>query len=138
MTLNKWFVQDEIEQVDVGDGHTITIKSEMSTGDWERFESSMMMMEASGTEGNRAQRRAANKGRSTKISLSAGRLELLHINIVGWSFPNLPLTRENIGRLRRSYSDVLLDKIDELNNGVVSDMGVESNPLTDSTQEKSS
>ena len=122
--MNKYpefFVQNTTDRIDLNDEHWVDIKSEMSMGDWEEYESSMVQAKAE--EGmNRAHRRAIRGTRGkpdqqtgTTLSLSTGDLKLLALNITGWSFQDVEVNPSNITELRESWCRQIIERISELN-----------------------
>jgi len=112
---NKFFITEETDRIELDD-QWVDIKHEMSMGDWEKYESSMLQVRAE--EGlNRQQRRAINRQRSvpTSIKINTGELTLLEINIKAWSFKDVQVSRENIGKLREKWCRIILEAISERN-----------------------
>ena len=104
-------------QVKLADNQWINIKEEMPIGDWERFENSLLQIEAeTQSTGNRQQRRAArSSGGNSKFIIKGGMLELLLINIVDWSFEGLPVTPDNIAQLNNETANLVLEAINNCN-----------------------
>jgi hypothetical protein len=119
---SKFFTDSATTKVDLEDDQWIELKSEMSIGDWEKYESAMLQIEAdTGTNGNRATRRRSIRGQQQqeqspgKLKLNAGYVNLLEINIASWSFEGVELSRENISKLKAPVTDILIDAIGENN-----------------------
>lgn len=116
---SSFFVDSGTNQIPLGKDHWIEIKSEMSIGDWERYEGSMLQIVAEQETGNanRAIRRRQQKQNNnpTQIKMTAGLLELLEINIKAWSFEDVPLNRNNISKLRNTHANIILEAIQERN-----------------------
>mgnify|MGYP003146904258 FL=1 len=112
---SSFFVDSGTNQIPLGKDHWIEIKSEMSIGDWERYEGSMLQIVAEQETGNanRAIRRRQQKQNNnpTQIKMTAGLLELLEINIKAWSFEDVPLNRNNISKLRNTHANIILEAI---------------------------
>lgn len=112
---SSFFVDSGTNQIPLGKDHWIEIKSEMSIGDWERYEGSMLQIVAEQETGNanRAIRRRQQKQNNnpTQIKMTAGLLELLEINIKAWSFEDVPLNRNNISQLRNTHANIILEAI---------------------------
>ena len=114
------FVDKEVHRIELGDGDWVDVKKEMSIGDWERYEGSILQVEAGkSSNGNRAsRRRRGNNGNEEDIAptykMSAGYLELLLINIVSWSSDSI-VQKSTIGEMKESISDEILKVITELN-----------------------
>ena len=112
---SSFFVDSGTNQIPLGKDHWIEIKSEMSIGDWERYEGSMLQIVAEQETGNanRAIRRRQQKQNNnpTQIKMTAGLLELLEINIKAWSFEDVPVNRNNISQLRNTHANIILEAI---------------------------
>ena len=114
---SSFFVDSGTNQISLGKDHWVEIKSEMSIGDWERYEGSMLQIVAENEvsqNGNRAIRRRSkrdNNSSNTQIKMSAGLLELLEINIKSWSFEDVPVNRNNISQLRNEHANFILEAI---------------------------
>lgn len=112
-----FFVNTGTIQVELSDEQSVEIKAEMSIGDWERYEGSMLQIVAENEvaqNGNRAIRRRQQKeaaSNKTQVKMSAGLLELLEINIVSWTFADVPVNRSNISKLRNEHANKILDAI---------------------------
>jgi len=120
----KFFVEDDKRRIEFGEDNWVDIKFEMSIGDWDKYEASMLQYEAEsgGENGNRAARRRAIRGRTSnqeevtmgKLKISAGYIDLMEINILEWSF-HRPLNRGSIEKLTADVSDIIVQGIEEQN-----------------------
>ena len=124
--VNKYFVSEEIDRVDLEDGEWVDIKREMSAGDWERVQSELVIVEGIGL--NRQQRRSLKKGRedivgvsedaaqnpNTSIKYNASYVPFLLANIVDWSFDR-PVTPTNIRLMSDSLAQTLMQEINTKN-----------------------
>ena len=98
---SSFFVDEGVTRVELEKGEWVEVKNEMSIGDWEQYEGSMLQIiaeEESANTGNRALRRRNQRQQNSAqtIKMSAGILELLYINIKGWSFEDVPINKKNI------------------------------------------
>lgn len=99
----------------------IDIKKEMSLGDFETYEASLLQIEHEPENGTtRAMRRRGQANRQSdqkpaKMKLQAGYVDLLVVNVTAWSFDNVPVTRANIERLSSSIAEILVNAIQEAN-----------------------
>ena len=117
---SSFFVDEGVTRVTLEKDEWVEIKNEMSIGDWEQYEGSMLQIiaeEESANTGNRALRRRNQRQQNSAqtIKMSAGLLELLHINIKGWSFEDVPLNKKNISKLKERFASKILDAIQEQN-----------------------
>ena len=116
-----FFVDSGTLKVDLEEDHWVEIKTEMSIGDWERYEAGMLQIVAESEAENsvprsiRRRQQRQNSKNNTQIKMSAGLLELLEINIKSWSFENVPVNRDNISRLRNMHANRILEVIQEQN-----------------------
>ena len=101
---NSFFTSNETHRVDIGEDEWVDIKKEMSMGDWEEYESSMLQADVE--QGmNREEKRQIGRKRGnskTNLKLKTGDIKLLEINIVAWSFQNVAVDSTNICTLERS------------------------------------
>lgn len=131
--MSSYFTDETaIHQITFEDGMTIGIKDEMSIGDWEKYESSLINIEQN-QNGNRSARRRNLGGNQSNqdVSINAGYLDLLVINILEWSLDR-PLNKENIAKLKIRVSDVVLEAINERNPSnplAVASQMLESSPV---------
>ena len=130
----KYFVGAETKKVDLGDGNWVEIKAELDTGDWERIDSSMLQYVAEGNNGNLNRQERRRLGRSsqdpnqvTNLRVRAGNIEILEVLIKSWSFQNVPITRETIGKLKEEWSSKILEAANE---------GVTESPLVQNSGEE--
>lgn len=130
---DKYFVGSETKRVDLEDGHWVEIKSELDTGDWERIDSSMLQYVAEGNGNlNRQERRRLGRSNQdpnqvTNLRVRAGNIEILEVLIKSWSFQNVPITRETIGKLKEEWSAKILESANE---------GVTESPLAPTSGEE--
>jgi len=116
-----FFVDSGTLKIDLEEDHWVEIQTEMSIGDWERYEAGMLQIIAENEADNSAPRsirrrqQRQNSKNNTHIKMSAGLLELLEINIKSWSFENVPVNRANISKLRNTYANRILEVIQEQN-----------------------
>ena len=116
-----FFVDSGTLKVDLEEDHWVEIKTEMSIGDWERYEAGMLQIVAESEAENsvprsiRRRQQRQNSKNNTQIKMSAWLLELLEINIKSWSFENVPVNRDNISRLRNMHANRILEVIQEQN-----------------------
>lgn len=127
----KFFVDEEVDRIDVAENYWVDIKHEMSIADFERMEQNLIQFEAKGgAGGNRATRRALQRGPNGQLDKESEQLLkanfhpsyvlLLEINIVRWNLPGADsqiqtLNRESISRLTKGMADLLAEAIDERN-----------------------
>jgi|TARA_Y100000310_G_scaffold94472_1_gene92114 hypothetical protein len=119
----KFFVDSNATtRIDLEDNQYIDIKKEMSLGDYETYEASLLQIEAESENGtsSRAMRRRGQANRQAdqkppKMKLQAGYVDLLLVNIVSWSFENVPVTRVNIEKLSSDVSEIIVSAIQEAN-----------------------
>ena len=117
VTDSKFFVTDTTVQFDLDDGEWVKLKNEMSLGDWEQLESSMLQIEAEESPNRAARRQSRHHMGNTSPSrakINAGSVELLYINVTKWSF-SVELNRDNIRKLKSSVADAITLRIEELN-----------------------
>ena len=117
---SSFFVNTGTDRIPLEKDHWVDIKAEMSIGDWERYEGSMLQIiaeESAANNSNRAMRRRAQRqnNKAPEIRMNAGLLELLEINIQAWSFEDVPLSRTNISQLRNVHANTVLEAIQERN-----------------------
>ena len=117
---SSFFVDEGVTRVELEKGEWVEVKNEMSIGDWEQYEGSMLQIiaeEESANTGNRALRRRNQRQQNSAqtIKMSAGILELLYINIKGWSFEVVPINKKNISKLKERFATKILDAIQEQN-----------------------
>ena len=117
---SSFFVDEGVTRVELEKGEWVEVKNEMSIGDWEQYEGSMLQIiaeEESANTGNRALRRRNQRQQNSAqtIKMSAGILELLYINIKGWSFEDVPINKKNISKLKERFASKILDAIQEQN-----------------------
>ena len=117
---SSFFVDEGVTRVELEKGEWVEVKNEMSIGDWEQYEGSMLQIiaeEESANTGNRALRRRNQRQQNSAqtIKMSAGILELLYINIKGWSFEDVPINKKNISKLKERFATKILDAIQEQN-----------------------
>ena len=117
---SSFFVDEGVTRVELEKGEWVEVKNEMSIGDWEQYEGSMLQIiaeEESANTGNRALRRRNQRQQNNAqtIKMSAGILELLYINIKGWSFEVVPINKKNISKLKERFASKILDAIQEQN-----------------------
>ncbi len=105
--MGEFFVGTEKVRIDFPNGEWCEVKEELTQEDSDYISNQMTKMTSS-------------DGKSPQVNIKLGRLPLLARSIVAWSFVDeaknpIPLTTENISRLRAKYRHVILQKIDELN-----------------------
>jgi hypothetical protein len=117
-----FFVDSQTTRVGLTDDHWVDIKSEMSIGDWEIYEASILQIVPDTEEvPNRAQSRRRGfrdkdeAGTPSKVKMGAGYLDLLAINIVSWSFEGVHLNRSTIGKLKNAWASQVITAIEGLN-----------------------
>ena len=104
--MGKYFIDDsELTRVTFEDGQWVDIKTELTQGDRDAILTGMAQATAKGKEAN--------------LELKLGSMLLLQKHIVAWSFTDdegkpMPVTPENISRLKGKYRTVVLNKINEL------------------------
>jgi len=135
MLEQDWFVNaSEIDRIviDQDKGMWVDIKHEMDTGDWERYQDSMLQIEAENVaaqNGNRAQRRMNsrrnNDAEAPGVKISSGNLELMVMNVVNWSGPSA-FTLSVAKKLKLEHSQAIVDAIEERNSA--------GNPLVTSAE----
>ena len=117
---SSFFVDEGVTRGELEKGEWVEVKNEMSIGDWEQYEGSMLQIiaeEESANTGNRALRRRNQRQQNSAqtIKMSAGILELLYINIKGWSFEDVPINKKNISKLKERFATKIMDAIQEQN-----------------------
>lgn len=121
--MNKYFVEEDTHRLTFDDGEWVDIKKEMSAGDQEKLQTALFQLDTQGITDNREGRRAARRQDNIKLNFRPSYLPLLEINIQAWSFSNgtngtkekIPLTRENIAKLKDPIASLIADEIDRLN-----------------------
>ncbi len=110
--MSKFFIEEN-ETVDIKypDNETITIKAEFSQEDSDYIMNAMLEAETVIDD---------KKKPEAKLSMKLGKLATLERAIVGWSFKDdtgkpIPITKENIARLRTKYRGQVIDEINRLN-----------------------
>jgi hypothetical protein len=114
-----FFVGSQTIRINISKDHWVDVKTEMSIGDWEKYEAAMLQITAEDS-GNRDSRRRGMRGSQRsqaipQIKMGAGLLDLLEINIVQWSFEEVPINRDNIAKIKEPQAQIILDRIGELN-----------------------
>jgi hypothetical protein len=118
--MNKYFVEEDTHRLTFDDGEWVDLKKEMSAGDQEKLQTALFQLDTQGVTDNREGRRAARRQDNIKVNFRPSYLPLLEINIQAWSFSNgndekVPLTRENIAKLKDPIASLIADEIDRLN-----------------------
>jgi len=123
MTMrHKYFVDSEVDRIDLGDGEWVEIKSKLSIGDQDKLSEMMMTIEVDTAPANRSERRRrkdsgqSNYNATFKPSTSA----LLQVSIVDWSFTyesgeKVPLTPEMVNRMDAKLANQLEEEINDRN-----------------------
>lgn len=106
--MSKYFSGNETRRINFPDGQWVDVKEELTQEDSDYILS--QLAKTSITEGKK----------TPDIEISLGKLALLERSIVAWSFADdsgqpVPVTRDNISRLRRRYRSVILPEVDKLN-----------------------
>lgn len=117
----KFFANDETKRIDLGDGEWVDIKAELSVGDWEKIDASMLQYIAEAGNGgtNRQERRRLSRGKSNSEQVAnlrirgAGNIEVLEVLIVAWSFKDVHIDRGTISKLKETYTEKILAAADE-------------------------
>jgi len=103
--MGKYFLDDEKVRVEFKDKEWVDIKEELTQADQDYI---MNQMTSSG-----------QNGRTATIEFKLGQMGLLERSIVDWSFTDgetkVPVTAENISRLRLRYRTKILEEINSLN-----------------------
>jgi predicted ThiF/HesA family dinucleotide-utilizing enzyme len=108
--MGKFFADEkDVERVDLGDGAWVDIKKELSYGEYQNVVSSFADMEA-GVSGRP----------NMKYNIARGNLMMMEKFIVAWSITDdsgntVPVTKENITRLKRSVADTIMEVINKNN-----------------------
>ena len=127
--MNKYFTDpNETDTIDLEDGaEWIKIKKELSIGDQDRLGDMLFQVKVKtdnpdGLSRGERRRRARDEknGSSMDATFKPSTAALLEISIVAWSFRDgtgvpLPLSRDNIDRLRPEWAHLVEERIDELN-----------------------
>jgi hypothetical protein len=118
--MNKYFVEEDIHRLTFDDGEWVDLKKEMSAGDQEKLQTALFQLDTQGLTDNREGRRSTKRQENIKLNFRPSYLPLLEINIQDWSFSNgkegrIPLTRENIAKLKDPVASLIADEIDKLN-----------------------
>ena len=114
----KYFASEDTTRIHLDEEHWVDIKSEMSMGDFEKYESSMVQSEIEPQSGNRQTRRMNKQKKNdvpTKIKFSTGDIKLLELNVVAWSFENVPIDVGSLSNLKESWCRKILEAIGEAN-----------------------
>lgn len=102
--MGKYFLDDEKVRVEFKDGEWVDIKEELTQEDQDYI---MNQMASAGQNGDKA-----------KLQFKLGQMSLLERSIVDWSFADgetkIPVTPENISRLRLRYRTKVLGEINRL------------------------
>jgi hypothetical protein len=105
--MGEFFQDSETHRVEFPDGQWVDVKTELSQEDSD-YITSRMTRTVTGED-----------GKSQKVVLSLGKLAMLERSIVAWSFSGegkpVPITPENISRLRLKYRSKVLEEINRLN-----------------------
>ena len=114
---NSFFTSNETHRVDIGEDEWVDIKKEMSMGDWEEYESSMLQADVEQGMNREARRQIGRKrgDSKTNLKLKTGDIKLLEINIVAWSFQNVVVDSTNISRLKEPTCRIIIDAISDTN-----------------------
>ncbi len=115
---SKYFVGSGTKRVNLEDGNWVEIKEELSTGDWEKIDSSMLQYVAESNGGNRQERRRLSRGQGdpnqvTNLRIRGGTIEVLEALIVSWSFQGVPVNRNSISKLKEAWTEKILAAADE-------------------------
>ena len=97
---SRFFVTEETYRVNLEHDQWVDVKKEMSIADWDKFEAEMVTL--------------TPDSETPHGTFHRSELTLLEINIMAWSF-DAPITRDNIGKLRRPHADIITTTIDALN-----------------------
>lgn len=104
--MGKFFQEAETCRIDFPDGEWVDIKEELSQEDQDYILNQMAEAATEEDEGK------------TKVTLMLGRLAMLERSIVAWSFSvdgqPVPVSRDNINRLRVKYRQKVLDTANDL------------------------
>ncbi len=116
----KFFASGDTKRVDLDDGQWVDIKAELSVGDWEKIDASMLQYLAeSPNGGNRQERRRLSRGKANTEQVAnirirgAGNIEVLEVLIVAWSFENVEINRNSISKLKETWTEKILAAADE-------------------------
>lgn len=116
---SKFFASAETKRVDLEDGQWVDIKAELSVGDWEKIDASMLQYMAESNGGNRQERRRLSRGKTGAEQVAnvrikgAGNIEVLEVLIVAWSFENVDINRNSISKLKETWTEKILAAADE-------------------------
>lgn len=103
--MGKYFLDKESVKISFPDGEWVAVKEELTQEDQDYILTEMAQ--------------AQTKGKDNKAQFSLGSLSLLERSIVDWSFEEngqkVPVTRDNVSRLRRRYREKTLAEINRLN-----------------------
>ena len=103
--MGQFFVDGEVVKIAFEDGEWIDVKEELSQADQDYLLDQMA--------------KAESIGKDAKISFSLGRLAMLERSIITWSFQidgkPVPVTKDNISRLRLKYRQKVLEEVNRLN-----------------------
>jgi hypothetical protein len=108
--MSKFFLEDERERITFNDGEWAEVKQELTQADSDYILNQMAKGGATGTDGKS----------SARIDVQLGRMPLLERAIVAWSFTDdsgkpVPVNTETISKLRAKYRNIILKKVDEIN-----------------------
>jgi hypothetical protein len=110
--------QNETIRIMLDTEQWVDIKAEMSVGDYEKYESGLLQAEVesqvASTEG--LGRRSNRKANPTKMSMSAGNVSLMQLNIVGWSFEGVRPQPSTIRALKFRWQSKIITAIEEANS----------------------
>ena len=103
--MSKFFLENEVARITFDDSEWVDVKEELTQEDQDFILNKLAHAEAKGTD--------------SKVEMTLGRMALLQRAIVAWSFQedgkSIPITTDNISKLRNRYRSIVLAKIDELN-----------------------
>lgn len=115
----KFFASGDTKRVDLDDSQWVDIKAELSVGDWEKIDASMLQYYAEANGGNRQERRRLSRGKAGAEQVAnirirgAGNIEVLEVLIVAWSFENVAIDRNSISKLKETWTEKILAAADE-------------------------
>ena len=103
--MSKYFIEDaEVTRVNLDDGQWVDVKSEFTQSDLDFISQSQIKIR----EINQSTKKA-------EVDFTFGEMAMLSRGVKAWSF-ELPVTPENISRLRNPMRGIVLRKLNELNS----------------------
>jgi len=122
--MNKFFVENDTERIDLEDGQWVDVKAKLSIGDQDMLGQLMMEIKIDTKTGaglpRAERRRQAKNGANLDASFKPSTVALLQVSIVDWSFLDkdnnkIPVTPEWIAKLKPEWANHIEEELDRLN-----------------------